>query len=276
MSLPLPLHSDEPPLAESTAHQPVASKPPQPPLSISHLMLWILGSAVILGGYRMFETEETPQRIRIVHQVYIVAGSFLYGAQVAAVFIFAARLMTRKGPLPHEPGHWLVFKSGASCLIGWGAIGLVRLISPETIANLGLTGLSIFIIASYAPAAALSLWGALVLRGESLWRASFGILFLSAAINVLLAALMLVEQLFEGDSLFSGGSWGTTLFLHWSNLQVWIGDVPMLLCLGLLVLLDSRAGKRRDWVHFAGIAAEGAVMALSLASHLAYAYVLRA
>lgn len=274
MSLPQPLISDEPPLAKSTAHQPAASKLPQPQLSISHLMLWILGSAVILGGNRLFETEEIPERRRIVHQAYMVVGSFLHGAQVAAVFIFAARLLTRKGPLPHEPGHWLLFKSGASCLIGWGAIGLVRLISPPTITDLGLTGLSIFIIASYAPAAVVTV-GALVLRGESLWRAFFGALCLLSAMNVLLAVLMLLEQLPQGNRLLSGGSWGTTLFLDWSNLQVWIGDLPMLLCLGVLVFLDFRAGKRRDWAHFAGVAAEGAVMSLSLASHIEYAYVLR-
>jgi hypothetical protein len=239
-------------------------------------MLWILGSAIILGGYRLFEIpEDLPEGVNLVRQVYMIAGSFVNGAQVAALFIFAARLYTRKGPLPREPGHWLLFKSGASCVIGWGTLGLARWIIPNDTANMGLIGISIFIIAISSPAALFSLVALLMQRGEWLWRTFFGVLCLTSVINVLLGALMLVENVFLDDSQFLGGTWGTTLYFQWSSLEVWIVDVPLLVCLCGLLLLDFRAGKRRDWMHFVGVAAEAAVMVLSLAAHFAYAYVLR-
>lgn len=248
----------------------------QPPLSISHLMLWILGSAIILGGYRLFEIGEgRPEGVKLVRQVYMMAGSFVNGAQVAALFIFVARLFTRKGPLPREPGHWLLFKSGASCVIGWGTLGLARWIIPDDTANMGLIGISIFIIATYSPAVLFLLVALLMQRGEWLWRAFFGILCLSSSINVLLGALMLAENAFLDDSQFLGGIWGTTLYFQWISWEVWIVEVPMLVCLCGLLLLDFRAGKRRDWMHFAGVIAEAAVVVLSLAAHFAYAYVLR-
>jgi hypothetical protein len=266
----------ESPFAPGAATTPAAVVPPQPRLSISHLMLWMLGSAVILGTYRLIQSDDQqPVSQRGVYQLYMVLGSFFYGVQVAAIFIFGARLVTRRGPLAREPGHWLLVKGGGSCLISWSIFGLVRFFHLDDFTSMGISGLSILLLGFYVPSLTLDLWAIVMLRQERMWRAYIALLAVPSVINVLLAALMLAEQLLESNGPYFMAGSATTLFMQWNSLQTGLGQVLGLLCLGVLVVVDYRRGRRRDWVHFAGVATEGGAFLLSMVIQILTALVAR-
>jgi hypothetical protein len=104
---------------------PAEFTPPQPPLGISHLMLWILGAAVVLGNYRAYsdQNEAAP----ILQAVFVgnqLVFSLLAGINIAAVIVYARRLVVRDAPLLAEPGHWLLAIAGVSNLAAWLVIAV--------------------------------------------------------------------------------------------------------------------------------------------------------
>ena len=124
----------------------------QPPLSISHLMLWILGSALILAVHHFYDNSRAiPGPLESYWRFHKVADSFLYGIQIAALLVFAARLIARNGPPPREPGHWLLVKSGGSIVIAWGT-GFVRhLLFRDDTYNESLNRFPYYLLAIHIP-----------------------------------------------------------------------------------------------------------------------------
>ena len=248
---------------------------PQPPLSISHLMLWTLGSAIILTCYRAFDEDRLTAGQRILEQFRQAAVSIVDGVQLAAVIVFAGRFILRKGPLPREPGHWLLLKGGVSSLVGWGIVGLLYgTINVEESHN-GLTVLAIITVVYYSSIAMLSLLAILALnRGKSrLWQAYFGYCILAAGTGAMLGVFLLAEHINGNEGI--GLGWGTEMFLTWSRWQIWMESLPLLVGLCGLLILDWRTGKRRDWLHYAGVVVEIGGLTIILADHFARIYLLR-
>ena len=91
----------------------------QPPLSIGHLLLWILGSALVLASYRWVAEPEGLSTLFLVDQLL---RSVTMGGGVVALAIYARRLVTRDAPLPRQPGHWLLVVQGLVWPAYWSAL----------------------------------------------------------------------------------------------------------------------------------------------------------
>jgi hypothetical protein len=233
-------------------------------------MLWILGSALILAVHRFYDYPGAiPEPLERYWQFHKVADSFLYGIQLAAALVFGTRLIARNGPLPREPGHWLLIKSAGSLVIGWGTGIVWHLIFGGQSMNDHLNWFEYYLLALYIPEACLTLMALILLWREPRWRAFLGWLLLLSGINVGLSAVLLTEQLMEGQL-----GWGWTLFFQWSNWQLWL-QVPTLVGLVGLWIWDYRVHKERDWMHHAGVASEALVILLNVATDFAYSYLLR-
>ena len=93
----------------------------QPRLGISHIMLWTLGSAMILAMYRaLADLADMPEQARAQWYVMRIGYSIAYGAALAGVILFAYRRLTKGAPFPVMPGHWLLLTWGVVCIVSSG------------------------------------------------------------------------------------------------------------------------------------------------------------
>ena len=117
------------------------SPEPQPPrnrLSIAHLMLWTLGSAIILASFRAFanQPQQDQGRLGMILSVFYLAYCLPLGAQVGSVAIWAMQRWRGTRIFPTQPGHWLLLIEGVSGLLSWLGYAIVfgttNLLSLET------------------------------------------------------------------------------------------------------------------------------------------------
>src|SRR5436190_17187642 len=104
---------------------PPAESPPPERLSIAHLMLWTLGSAISLGLYRAITLAQRPDdRLTVVSQVFALIYCLPAGARIGGVLLFAWKTLKGDRSFPTQPGHWLLVVEGISTLLlslGWAA-----------------------------------------------------------------------------------------------------------------------------------------------------------
>ena len=95
------------------------TRPPGIRLSIAHLMLWTLGSAIILACFRAMSSrqEELPDAVVRLQPIYHLAYSVTLGAQLGSVLLFAVRRMRGQSGFPGQPGHWLLLIEGVSAIL---------------------------------------------------------------------------------------------------------------------------------------------------------------
>jgi len=225
---------------------------PQPPLSISHLMHWMLGSAIILGVMRTIPQPEAAEKwlqvARVVEQVLL---SGLYGIKLAAMLIFLSRFVSRRAPLPREPGHWLLFCGGILLVVTWVSFLLLFGIGGDG-ANDVLKSVSLLLIIVYYASAILLLLAIFGLAGRRAlgWQILFSYQLLYSAISVLLPIILLVEVLMEtaGQSF----TIGLFAFATFNELQPWTEYAPVLAAIALLLGWDAARGRKRDWLHHIG------------------------
>lgn len=249
---------------------------PQPPLSISHLMLWTLGSAIILSANRtLFQQEMPTESLRVVEVVRSIVMSILYGINLAALLVFLSRAIRWNGPLPREPGHWLLFNGGIAAIVSFllYALFLWNRGGDWNITDRKL-GLYYFIVYGIQ----FCLWLAAIVglagRRALLWQLLFAYQIVICGIAAAIGAWMLWES--TGDSLgMSLGGPGFGWFLWWSQIQPWVEYVPT--CVGIcgLALWEFCRRERRDWLHYAGVTTEAAMLLLYVGLHLAHRFLLR-
>ena len=214
---------------------------PQPPLSISHLLLWILGSAVVLGSYRWLNEPEGEGQRQLVFHLDQFARCLTLGGGVAALLVYARRLIARDAPLPCQPGHWLLVVQG----INWPAYWLVLFAiygargSPHD--DLGPRES----FQRYAVTSALYfLWGTGVylvvfalLRDAKRWRMFFAVCAVLPLLHALLWCCIVNEPaLVTPERGF-----------------ILLRMVVTLAFLGICVLRDRESSIHRDWMHTAGV-----------------------
>jgi hypothetical protein len=241
---------------------------PQPPrnrLSIAHLMLWTLGSAIILAGFRAFanQPQQDQGRLGTILSVFYLAYCLPLGAQVGSVAIWALQRVRGPQIFPTQPGHWLLLIEGVSGLLSWLGyaivLGTAQLLSLETYGQ----G-SLWLLAQIPPLAT-----ALVLYIRS-WRnfrhegSLWGLANLALVLQHLLilapVALLALCEWFVGPS--------ASAFYPYGPFEVQsrcCGPVS-----GLAVLLAGIADLRtraakRDYLHWAGIASLVLLAALQFA-----------
>src|SRR5438132_3400288 len=94
--------------------------PPRNRLSIAHLMLWTLGSAIALAFYRaMAIDKQANERLVAVSRIYALLYSLLAGPKVGGLLLFTWRKVRGIAGFPTQPGHWLLVLEGASAMLAW-------------------------------------------------------------------------------------------------------------------------------------------------------------
>ena len=246
--------------------------PPQPPLGISHLMLWILGAAVVLGVYRAYAGQsEAPPIMQAVLVVNQLAFSLLAGINIASVIVYARRLVVRDAPLLAQPGHWLLAIAGVSNVAAWVVLGLCaaatqlsaeRQTSAMTPAYHWLAyGIGNFV--SFA----LNSTAAVVIHEPLRWRVSFLVAGLFSAVLGFVFTFMYVFSLdpTSAGALYASARWYACLYLA--------EQLATIVLVGFNLLADRVARRPRDWLHYVGAIAIilPAIASLALMGLLAWA-----
>lgn len=229
------------------------SSPRQPPLGISHLLLWMLGTAVVLSVYRGFASQEgtTPEQQGVV-VVNHVCLSLLAGINIAAVIVYARRLVVRDAPLLVQPGHWLLAIAGASNVLMWLLMAPAAAISlldkqhrfPEWAASCTWLAYSVGCFA----AAAFHIVAMLVQREPRRWPIYF---LVSAVFSALLGLVFGTMFVFSLD-----GPQGAMRLYDVSRVYMCLYPADQLTGIVILLfnLIADRADRRpRDWLHRVGV-----------------------
>ena len=100
----------------------IATDPPLERLSIAHLMVWTLGSAIILALHRwswQFLPGQAADQVSVREAIALI-NSLGGGAAVGGLLLMIWRGL-RGGPaFPRQAGHWVLVISGAASLFSWG------------------------------------------------------------------------------------------------------------------------------------------------------------
>jgi hypothetical protein len=178
--------------------------------------------------------------------------SLLAGINIAAVIVYARRLVVRDAPLLVQPGHWLLAIAGVSNLVVWLLMAPVVAISVldkeglwrERAASFAWLASSVgcFLAAAFHAVAMLAL------REPRRWRLYF---LVSAVFSALIGLLFGTMYLISLSEPFAGRR-------MYGVVQVYpcLHAVDQLAGIALLLfnLAADRADRRpRDWVHWVGV-----------------------
>jgi hypothetical protein len=224
----------------STSEDALGSTPNR--LTIAHLLLWTLGSAIILAMYRVLATdEEQTNGQTLVPSVYAIAFSVLMGAQLGSVFLFASRLIRGAGGFPTQPGHWLLLIEGVSVLLaGSGQIAV----------RLGSRTLDLWAFSQIPNCVVTAVLYAVAIRVQSgagtAWKAALILLSVQHAAAALVFGAFLMSALSRPSYPWG---WGSEMY----RLQT--GCFPPIIALVLVMsaMTDMQA-RQRDLLHWAGVA----------------------
>ena len=227
-SIPIASSSE---VADDSTSSPVET----PRLRIHHLLLWTLCTSASLTVFRhVAKTNPMPEQYALLQDVSILGQGIVGGALVAGMIVMIASKVRFGLVLTRLPGHWIVLVSGieiAAGMVIWNAIVASDNNSPYTF--LVLAGNQLIPACGYLLAARSSHVGR--------WRGFFSLLFLNAL-------LYCVQFTALAISTTGIGNWLILLM----ELPA-IGELISFLWLIVLALLDQRASRHRDWLHWVGV-----------------------
>jgi hypothetical protein len=213
--------------------------PPQPPLSIAHLLVWTAGTAVILAVGRVYFTfTELPESFRTYFNVQQLVYSPLAGAAVSSLILLVYRRLTSGPPFPAQPGHWLLLVHGLQTAVGWIA-HLVLVTLRRSYLDMPGVLVLVAVCGVGAVASGVACWR---LRDRGAWRLY---LLVSALLDLLVAGGWLFA--------FYAPYIGTGYMPFAPALQI-LGGLLLGLALLGLVVVELVRGVRRDWLHWVGVA----------------------
>lgn len=240
--------------------------PRQPPLAITHFLVWMVTTSLFLGLGRValstWETTEVdvPSWYRVLFQVEQVLTAPLCGLAFFSLLLMAWRLVRRGPQFPSQPGHWLMVIYGFGFAGTWGVCLAVALWVP---ANWDVRIPAFFF--DWLQNALGFLIGGIVcsvagwrLRDRWYWKLDFKVCGL---LQLSLAAILLL--------LLAGGE------LVWWNGRVWIArwflyqTVCFATVLLVIVIYEVRRNYARDWLHWVGVVLGLLVPAVSFLDQLA-------
>jgi hypothetical protein len=207
--------------------RPATTSPP--PFGVGHLLLWVTGCAAYLAAVRAL-VDQSPGLLGLSIVAVQAAG---YGAALAGLAIFISRRV-RGRPWLIEPGEWLLALLGAQLV---AELSIYRFVSKDYLRSPGG-----FLAALFCCLLTLPL---LSRRLPSAWKLFFLIVLLFFARPVVVLCLTGLDHPL-GATLASNEPW-SWLEGH----RFWL--LP-LLAAGL-VGYELFRGRRRTWLHWAGLAA---------------------
>ena len=250
---------------------------PRPKLSIAHLMLWTLGTAIALSLSRtQLSFLDRPSGIpgdfssgglSTFLRISAIAVAPFHGIAVAVLLVTVGRLY-RKGILPlTEPGHWILLITGATILLN----ALVHVVHSVIFASLGLNvGDMVETLCWQVPqgvifllASALYLLAWRSTPQPPRWRFYF---LTNVAMMVIAAVLPLVFTILQFAQSDITGFWLSAMVLGLISMPfaiAWLVAFPLAVC------RDMWLKSRRDALHWTGIALVVVEVVASVADNFA-------
>jgi len=230
---------------------PFAEKPPRNRLTIAHLMLWTLGTAIALALYRAYTPlgeASADNRTQAIWQSLAFGYCLPAGARIGGLLLFGVHYLRRNQAFPSQPGHWLLVIEGLSAVLSWA--GRAVAIFAQNGQQGGLDGWAAAQIVNCLVTTIA--YGAVAIRDsrvESMpWNGVLWLLTVEHAAALLTVTAILLQGLGAGTSSFRS----PPAFLA-------IYSVQATCCPALLVVLLPLAGifdpvrRQRDFLHWTGI-----------------------
>lgn len=221
-------------------------------LSIAHLMLWTLGTAIVLAYFRTVVTVNSAAgSTGRLWTLSILANSVILGVQVGGALLFGWRLCRNLPGQPSQPGHWLLLIEGFSTMVSFSCIVAMRWFDAGILHSLrGMVAM----IPSALLAATGCVWALRQLRPlNGLWITVFAAL---ATFHLMILPIVITEYM---TSPLSGRHAVWLILLYFEYL-------PGLVALVLLIAgIRDLAQPGRDAFHWAGVLAAFARHLLQLA-----------
>jgi len=240
--------------AEPITPQPPVTLPdlPRNRLSIAQLMLWTLGSAIMLAGFRFFRQvpQQDPGPLDTVNSLYQLSISLPLGAQLGSVLLWGWNLVARKRGFPFQPGQWVLLVEGLANflgLIGY-AVCILAMNRLALVKDRDLTYLVVQLPVLIVSVVGYS-WAWWSLRRESgIWKVAIACLVGQQALFLLAAFGALRLYLSESTVFGPAGMMGPM------RLQTYCCAPASALLVGLAGISDllHRRGQR-DYLHWTGV-----------------------
>lgn len=224
-----------------------------PRLGIRHVMLWTLCTCGCLGWYLMLVRMSEEPSFAADHRPAFtparalawMAGSAGTGAVLAGTCILAYKSVQRGAGAWNEPGHWMLLSQGADFLLSAPLHLLQALFRDEQFATRGWFFLDygafqVVPLVLYAVGAIVST--------SRLWKCVFATLAFATALKG-----------FENISVFIalGSIYSYKDWIDWVNelnLCLVYGDALVALRAVGVAVVELRFGRKRDWLHWTGVA----------------------
>lgn len=246
-------------------------------LTTGHLLLWMLGTAIVLACYRAFDQLAVERSgLGLMRSAYAIGFGLTLGMTVAGALLWMVRAVGSRGGFPTQPGHWLLMVRGVATLVsltGWS----IRSAWGQQISEIVVEGrpvvwmpVLLMVLLQYFPsslAGALGYWAALRSRSvdSGLWRCAIGGLFAYTAFNAVTSGSGLLLWLMEGQHEPAPGF--TYLSIKYSGLLV-----PAMSLLVVVAVIRDPRNRERDFLHWAGIVSLLANAALQVSFGMAIRY----
>jgi hypothetical protein len=217
------------------------------------MLLWMLGAAVVLSVYRRFAGQvENKTVLQVVLVGNQLCFSLLAGINIAAVIVFARRLIVRDAPLLKQPGHWLLVITGMSNLTAWLVIAVSAAAQLVLQQNRPFDVTPGYHWLGYGFGSFLSFAmcqvAVVTIREPLRWRICFLISGLfSAAVGLALVYMYLLDEPRPGSGFFSAVRWYSSLYF--------LDQVAGILLLSFNLIADRVDRTPRDWLHRVGTVA---------------------
>jgi len=233
--------------------------PPPLRLTIAHLMLWTLGTAIALGLYRPFLATQMPSTTasetlarHLVFQKVITLSLIPFGGASLGALILAIVHRARGGKqFPVQPGHWLLIVYGAAYV----AMAVTRLLLTWLGSAAALQWGTALVSLLLVPVHILPI---LLVRDAPRWTVLFAVeLLRRIGIGATAALYAVVFSAMQGGRPNMG------------ILSLVIGLLSLLLVLEITVLavtliLELIARPQRDYLHWTGCLTQVAIAVVSL------------
>lgn len=247
----------DPPLDATPGENP--SPPIVPRLSIAHLMLWTLGTGIVLALLRVEIVWFEPARAQLdqfidadswtsSQQVTAIGVAPFTGAGIAAVLVAAWVLVRRQALLCSQPGHWLLLLVGVAYLRDAAVVAVRYLELRALLADqdfLRITSLRVGTTVIGNLAVALLLCVAWRFTPEpKRWRFYFAVSGTTFGLGALLTLSILGVAL---------AGLPTTLLTIITGIVVLPLAITMVVSFFWAVAKDAWSGERRGLLHWVGV-----------------------
>jgi hypothetical protein len=230
--------------------EPALAAAAAPRLSVMHLMLWTLCSAVyfaLLRAIYAIQGDASLSSVETIQQTSGLMASIIAGAAITGTIALVSARVRGTPPLLRHPGHWLLL---TSAITGVVTIPLVFLLLRTNDANYNLAFGVVLLFPSIAFAFAA--------RSSPArhWRALF----------FAMALVALPQSMFYFGIWLSSGNVGYAMAVllaiaNWGNLMLATAMV-------FVSIVELKTGPPRDWLHWTGVTAQLA----SSAPHLIWMF----